>query len=113
MKTLSEVKNEIEQIEFADFSKLTEREKNRLSKRIVYLKECRNYLESGPKEDFLKSEKDRLKSQLDGKNNQYNYWLKNIAPKDVDPKNLRSMFNKECGLTKIKKQIKTLEFILE
>lgn len=112
MKPLKSVIEEITQIESENFSRLTEKQKSRLSKRVAYLKECRNYLESEPNEVFVKQEKDRLKSQLDGKNGQYNYWLENIAPKDVDPKNLRTVFNREVGLTKIKKQLKMIEFIL-
>ena len=43
----------------------------------------------------------------------FDYWQEHIAPKNVDPKEHKAMYNREVGLTKLKDQMKTISFILD
>ncbi len=43
---------------------------------------------------------------------QYVFWAKNVAPKNVEFKNLRSLYNKETGIAKFKQQLKVINYLL-
>ncbi len=77
------------------------------------IKELIMYLETAPKEDFLRSERIRMEGIVTAKESQYAHWSSNICPDSVEVKNRRSMFNTELGLVALKRQIKTLSYILQ
>lgn len=122
MKTQLTVKREIEGIlERIEKSKspkakkedfLTNKQEKRLLGRLEYLRSVERYLESKPSESYVQSERERLANLLKSIDGRFQYWLNNLAPKDADPKGFRSMFNRETGYSKVKKQIKTIDFIL-
>lgn len=81
-------------------------------KRIDFLKYIQRYLETSPSEVFLDSEKVRLCGLIKAKQARYNVWKADLAPKNVDPKKYKSIFNKEVGITMFNKQLKTINYLL-
>lgn len=69
------------------------------------------YLESSPREDFIKTEIERLNRIIDSLETSYAAW---VVPKEFinDPTKARSEFRREMGITKMKTQIKALRFLL-
>lgn len=114
MKSLLEIKSEIENNNKSLLlDSLTKRKKTSISKQNKFLREMMMYIETNPREEFLIQEKERLQKFIEAKEEQYVYWSANICDKKVDVNKRRALFNKEIGLTPIKKQIKTLSFILK
>jgi len=87
MKNITELKLEIleNQKQMRD-SKIADRKYNSISKKNEYLTNIIMYLETNPKEEFLKSEKARMLKIISAKESQYNYWSSNVCPDDVDVK---------------------------
>lgn len=115
MKNVKEIKEEIETIQSElrdDLTKMSDSKFTRLKNRIEFLVGLILYLESNPNETFLQSEIDRIENSIKKANENYEYWCKYNAPKDVDPKKYRTMFNQVTGVAKFKKQLKTIEYLL-
>lgn len=114
MKSIQELKTEISenQKQMSD-SEITDRKYNSLSKKNELLSSIIMYLETNPKEEFLKADKSRMLKIIASKESQYAYWSSNICPDDVDVKKRRSIFNRELGLTALKRQVKTISYILQ
>lgn len=85
----------------------------RLENKIDYYNSVRRYLESKPSEESLRSEVSRIKKTLERLDDKYEYWCNNVRPKNLDFKSWRSTYNKDTGYTKLKTQLKTLEFIID
>jgi hypothetical protein len=49
---------------------------------------------------------------ISAKESQFIYWNENVCLQDVEINKRRSLFNKEVGITDLKKRIKTLNYIL-
>lgn len=81
-------------------------------KELEFLKAVQFYLQSNPSQQFIEAEVKRISERIESVNSRFDYWCKCIAPKNVDPKEYRAMFNKEMGVTAFRKQLTTLEFIL-
>jgi flagellar motility protein MotE (MotC chaperone) len=114
MKTITEVKEQIAENEARGVKKtISEREYKKLCNETEVLRTVLKYLETKPSEDYLKREKERLEAIVKAKNDQYEYWLKHNKPLEVDPKNARSYFNKESGVTVLSRQLKTIKIILD
>jgi hypothetical protein len=118
MKTLQEVLKRMSELEepvtdlIAVTAKKTKFEK-RAAKELKLLTSVRNFLETSPSEEFVKSEIKRLNQIIIGKNNTYEYWKINVAPKNLDKESqYTSLFKREMGLGKISRQLKMLKFIL-
>lgn len=84
----------------------------RIENKIEYLRGIKKYLESEPRQEYVEAEQKRLRDMASRIDDRFPAWCKSMAPKDADPKTWRTMFNRETGLTKVKKQLKTIEFIL-
>jgi len=122
MKTIKEVEKEIAQINleltndskkyFSDKGKFTPNKIGKLMKRIEFLNGLALYLKSNPSEDYLKSELDRINKSIKNANSGYSYWEKYNAPKDVDPKKYKTLYASTVGLGKLKKQLKTIDYLL-
>jgi hypothetical protein len=70
-------------------------------------------VETNPSKDFCLKERDRLKFTVEGIKGRFEFWKKNNAPKDADPKDLKSIFARVTGLSEVKKSLKTINYILE
>jgi hypothetical protein len=83
-----------------------------LAKKNKFLQEIIMYLETNPKLEFLQSERDRLSKLISSKEEQYDYWSRNICDKSLEVKKRKSTFDRELGITNLKRQLKTIKFIL-
>lgn len=77
------------------------------------LKEMKMYLETSPTEEFLKSEKSRLARIIKGKEDGYDYWLRNVCPDHVETKKRKALFSKENNLSELKRHLKNVKFLLD
>ena len=85
----------------------------RTSKKIKFYSEMIKYLETEPKEEFVVSEVKRLKKIINSKNSQYENWSENVCPTDVPSVKRRALLNKENDMSKLKTQLKNLQFLIE
>jgi len=114
MKTIEKAKEELNQVQ-SDFNKETERKaRKKLSKRIDFLRSIVLYLETGPNEEFLKKEKIRPESiveNLDTKARR-DEWARNPENGRLKEKSISQAFQKSVGLTEIKRQVLTINHLL-
>ena len=78
-----------------------ENKRNKL--RQSFLKTCLLYINTQPKEDYLKSEAERISNRI------------NLLLKDKDfnnNKKAKAEYEKEMGIVKIRKQLTTINFLL-
>jgi len=128
MKNLEEVKKTItdnlsEMDKCAEISKSpewnyakklnAERKYKKLSRENELLRKIEMYLEHNPSEKSLNETRSKFQRIIKSKMDQYEYWLNNVKPDEVELKKARHYFNKENGLTHLRRQIKTLNLILE
>lgn len=95
------------------FNEIDKRTYTKIINRNNQLTEIISYLETKPKETFVRAEKNRLERILASKMEQFTYWQNNICPIEIEGRKQRNLFNKEFGLTLIRKQINTINFILK
>jgi hypothetical protein len=113
MKTVQEIN-----VAISDNATLMKRDETRprtyklLAKKNKFLQEIIMYLETNPKLEFLQSERDRLSKLISSKEEQYDYWSRNICDKSLEVKKRKSTFDRELGITNLKRQLKTIKFIL-
>lgn len=113
MKQIEELKREVsENIKLMKQRKDLGRSYSSISKKNEILKYFISYLESNPSEEYLKTERDKIQKIINAKESQFHYWNENVCPQDVSITKRRSLFNKEVGITDLKKRIKTLNYIL-
>lgn len=113
MKTLAEVTKQINcNIQFAEKNNLSKREYSKLARETEELQNIKRYLEYSPSEESLIATKERLEKISKSLEEQFDTWLKHVKPPEIEQKNARSFFNKEVGLTTLKRQLKTLNLIL-
>ena len=113
MKKIEELKKEVsENIKLMKSRRELNISYSSISKKNEMLKFYISYLESNPSEEFLKQDKDKMLKIIKNKEADYAYWLEHVCPQDILPKKRRALFNKETGITELKKKIKTLNYIL-
>jgi hypothetical protein len=94
---------------------LTKREIKNLTKRNEVLRELMMYLQTKPKEEFILSEKKRLKRIIVAKQSQFYNWKTLLYGTDacaMSPTKQSRLFCKETGITPLRKQLKNLNFLL-
>jgi len=113
MKQIEELKKEVsENIKLMKQRKDANRSYSSISKKNDVLKYFIAYLESNPSEEYLKAEKNKMQTIVNTKESQFDYWSKNVCSQEVGITKRRSLFNKEVGITDLKKRIRTLNYIL-
>lgn len=113
MKQIEELKREVyDNVQLMKQRKDANRSYASISKKNDILKYFIAYLESNPSEEYLKAEKIKMQKIINTKESQFDYWNKNVCSQDVSVTKRRSTFNKEVGITDLKKRIKTLNYIL-
>lgn len=115
MRTIKEVSGEIKNLrKYALKSKSDgdEKESKKAIREVNFLKNVLWYLETSPREEFLKSELIKLTKRVDNINEHYANWLKNDKPPSVLPEKAKSFYAKEMGVPLLKSQIKTITYIL-
>lgn len=113
MKTEKDLKKEIEDNRKSMFDKnITKRQYNRYLKINDQLHVFLMYLETKPNEIFLEQEKERISNLIISKESQFKNWSASVCPDNIEPKNRRQLFNRELGLTHLKNQLKTINYLL-
>lgn len=117
MKTIKLIKSEIDdlitQIKELEktFDKIDLKKAKNFKNKITELRKIILYLESVPNEKFLHDEKERIEKRL--------IELKKLFDSLIPPganmvfiNDLKKSFSKECGIIKMKDQLKLLEYII-
>jgi uncharacterized protein YlxP (DUF503 family) len=113
MKNTDDLKKEVaENIKLMKQKKDAGLKYKSISKKNEELTSVIRYLESNPKEEYLKAEKEKIQKIIDSKKSQFNYWAENVCSQDVFQTKRRALFNKEVGITDLSKRLKTLNYIL-
>lgn len=108
MKTKQEIKNLIDQ--YLNDTYLTIKQRK---KKLDFANNILRYLETEPNILFIEKEIKIINKRINSVNNKFHTWTNSAAPKNINPKNYRAIFNKETGITIMKKQLKALTFIIE
>jgi len=104
MKTIKAINKEIEEIVSKAFP--TTRDKNR----VAFLRQCVRYLETEPSQEFLDSEKERLKREVQVLENRYDNWLESVPKRKSSP-NPYGAYCTEVNMNYHKNQLKTLKYL--
>lgn len=112
-KVRSMIKDNLAELDYKPGVVVTKRFHNSIVKKDKFLNEILMYLETGPKLEFLLKEKERLSSIIAAKEEQFEYWSKNVCDKSLDVKKRKSTFDRELGIKTLKVQLKTINFILQ
>jgi hypothetical protein len=108
MRTIEEINREIKEIR--DNVKSAQKTTSAQKSRVEFLKQMKSYLETNPKEEFVRSESERIKNLIDSKSSQYEIWLQTTINKGGK---LRDTFETEMGIPSLRQQLKTLNWILK
>jgi hypothetical protein len=113
MKQIEKLKKEVsENIKLMKQRKEMNCSYRSISKKNELLKYFISYLESNPSEDYLRAEKNKIQKIINAKDGQFEYWSENVCSQDINEIKRRTLFNKEVGITDLRKRIKTLNYIL-
>lgn len=115
MKTIPELKKEISDLEEKGKSKslFTPNEYKKMGKECEFLRSCLLYLETNPREDFLKSS---LNSLLEKKQKIKDGFVEYQKYRPYDGKNesgQKAEYNSLMQVTTLYSQIRTLQYILQ
>lgn len=109
MKTLKEVSDEITSLRSAGFKDMTPRQAGSTKARIEFLSIVKDYLISHPDEEYLKQKTKELYKKIGYLSGGFYDWVK---MKIGDHKLLKKQYENEVELPKLKKQLKTMLFII-
>lgn len=118
MRTLADIKAEIAQCLAAAViygSNREDTEYKKLQKKKKFLDEIEKYLETNPREEFMRKEFERvkdLKHRIDSVE-RFNDWLKMQTPNGKDAAWWKTQYLKEFDRPKIAKQYTVLSYVLE
>ena len=112
MKSLTELKTEINEILTLQMEKMKKRDYKKAVRRLEFLKVCLRYIESGATEEFVNKEIERLTNRINAFRENYDTWLK-FTDTDSIKGNKMTFYDREMGITKLRKQISSLRFILK
>ncbi len=94
-------------IEDREFNKVV----NKCSSVLNFLRMCKYYLETKPREEFVKSEIDRLNNRIEKIDKGFQYYLSQNKIKD--PVEAKKVYYAETDYEKITKQLRTLVYIYQ
>jgi Tfp pilus assembly protein PilO len=110
MKTLSQINQEIKDLERQEPElRYNEKQKKRVAKQLVALRQQKYYIESGVTESALQKQLAECKRLLDVIDNGFDSWINNLQ---IVPKNPLAAYRKEFERQKIVVQIKSLNDLL-
>ena len=116
MQTEKQLKKEIDNIlsEIKEAGKIDSKEsgklERKLKKKLQYLKTCLLYLETRPTKTFLEKEKDRLLNRINLIQKQLEI-PENVARSEATK--IRSKFEKQWDVPKLKTHLSTINFLLK
>ena len=109
MKTIKEIDSEIN-LKRELLKELYGRDFEAMKAEIVFLKNCKLYLETNPRPEFIKESLDFTKSKIEILEARFFEWQtsKNMS----QYKNPRQTYFTEAGMPHLKAQLKTLNYLL-
>ena len=111
MKTIKEIEREINAEIKSVTKETTKSEASAVKRRLVFLRQCKIYLEAEPRPEFIASEIAATKRKLDLIPTHYEAWqVGKVLSKYNDPYN---SFLTEMNYSNLKTQLKTLRFLYE
>lgn len=112
MKPLTEIRQEITDIFIAARHPLNKPfQKAKYLKRAKFLSACETYLQTGATNEFITSEYKRITRLITVIATRFDAWRKQAFMPDKTEKQVRSFYNKENQVPKLKKQLKTLIYL--
>lgn len=113
MLTIKEVGKEMTEVQKNSVSYVKDDGRYKIfQKRFEFLYGIKLYLESKPREEFVKDEQARLIRVIKIINDRYPEWLAH-APKNNIIGKERTYYNRITNIAAYKKQLKTINFILQ
>ena len=114
MRTVAHIKTMIDENNnrLVHFDDLKKSKIKQIVKQNEILIELKRYLETNPKEEFLLSEKARIKKIIVAKQSQLYYWRTSVVTEVMTMSKQNRVFCKESGITALRKQLKNLNFLL-
>lgn len=116
MKTINSLQKEIITLRSLHLPDEVSKEANKDRKRATFIRLCINYLETNPDEALLKSQHDRLLKDIKIKKSRCDTWIKNNYPKAFDDeitlKKAKKRYNSMFEISKLEKQLKTINYLL-
>lgn len=113
MKTKQEIQERISQLEASDPRLFKHDEMKERAEEAAYLRSIRNYLETEPTEEFVRSEAEKLELKLNTIEDAFEVWLsKRPEPYSKSEKQWKAEYNKEMGVKNLNNQLDNLKFIL-
>jgi predicted nuclease with TOPRIM domain len=110
MKTAQEVEKEINDIIKSIKKESTKVEVGRAKREVEFLRQIKRYLETEPREEFIKEEVITIQSRLENINRNFEAWK--VGRSLTQYKDPYSAYLTACGVNGMKAQLKTLQFIL-
>lgn len=112
MISINQVKKEYANVEGQiSGMQLTSRQLSNRKKRLIFLREAIKYLGSGPSEDFIKSEKLRLRERVKAIMANYGGWDTRGKSFNNDLVKEKS-YKKHMGVLEIQEQLKMIDYLL-
>ena len=108
MKTIKEIKLEIAGL-LEILPNANKNEAKKIKSRLKILKDCVMYLETNPRDEFIKENYDNLKKRIEIIDSRFNEWFKAIGFK---PKNPKTTWNKLNNMSLLKFQLYVLKYYL-
>jgi len=110
MKTVKEITKKIDELIRSINKDSLDTEVKAVKKRVVFLREVYNYLDTNPREEFVRLQKEEVQRRIELLPTHFEGWKTGrVLTKYKDP---YASYCSEMGLQTMNEQIKTLNFIL-
>ncbi len=110
MKTVTEINQEINDIVRSINKNSSDKEVKNAKARVSFLRFCLKYVETNPREEFVKSQLDDVRRRIKLLPTHFAGWQTGrVLTKYKDP---YASYCSEMGLSDMKAQVKTLEYLL-
>jgi hypothetical protein len=110
MKTVEEIEKEISDTIESIKKESTKAEIGRAKRDIEFLRQIKRYLETNPREEFVKQEIIVVQTRIENINRNFEAWK--IGRSLTQYKDPYSAYLTACGIQGMKASLKTLQFIL-
>lgn len=110
MKTVQQIEEEITEIIRSIKKDSKEAEVKKAERDVIFLRQCKRYIETSPREEFIKSQREEIQRRIDLIPTHFEAWKTGRAlSKYKDP---YKAYCTEMKLSDMKAQIKTLDYLL-
>lgn len=112
MKTIDEINIDIKEVAEELSQQFKGSKKTALKKKIVMLRQCRSYIESAPRPEFILEMKKDCKAKISSAEDHFFEWVKD-SNNTVNCKNPKSKYNTLMQVSSLKAQLQTLNYLLK